>query len=114
MTFERFDVVRVPFPFSDREATKNRPALVLSSQAAFNARTGHSVLAMITSVKNDTWALDCLIADLPDAGLRVPSAVRFKLFTLDHRLIRATLGRLSQRDQRNVNSALRQLLGDAR
>ncbi|GIW94907.1 MAG: hypothetical protein KatS3mg110_2948 [Pirellulaceae bacterium] len=35
MTFERFAVVRVPFPFTDREATKNRPALVLSDSAAF-------------------------------------------------------------------------------
>lgn len=110
MTYERFDVVRVPFPFSDRDATKNRPALVLSSNDVFNAKTGHSVLAMITSVKNDAWALDCRILDLDDAGLPVASAVRFKLFTLDHRLIRATLGHLSARDQRTVNVALKTLL----
>lgn len=110
MTYERFDVVRVPFPFSDRDATKNRPALVLSSNDAFNVKTGHSVLAMITSVKNDAWALDCRIADPEDAGLRVASSVRFKLFTLDHRLIRATLGHLSARDQQTVNLALRALL----
>lgn len=30
MTFERFTVVRVPFPFTDSNASKNRPALVLS------------------------------------------------------------------------------------
>jgi mRNA interferase MazF len=34
--FERYAVVRVPFPFTDRNASKNRPALVLSDDAAFN------------------------------------------------------------------------------
>ena len=34
--FERFAVVRVPFPFTDRTASKNRPALVLSAAEAFN------------------------------------------------------------------------------
>ena len=28
-SFERYDVVRVPFPFTDRQAEKNRPALVI-------------------------------------------------------------------------------------
>ena len=27
--FERYDVVRVPFPFTDRQAETNRPALVI-------------------------------------------------------------------------------------
>jgi len=36
VSFERFAVVRVPFPFTDRDATKNRPALVLSSARHFN------------------------------------------------------------------------------
>lgn len=49
MSFDRFAVVRVPFPFTDRNATKNRPALVLSDPVAFNTPAGHSVMAMITS-----------------------------------------------------------------
>lgn len=49
MTFDRWQVVRVPFPLADRAASKNRPALVLSSDNAFNAPSGHVVLAMITS-----------------------------------------------------------------
>ena len=48
MAFERFTVVRVPFPFTDRAASKNRPALVLSDLEAFNVPAGHSVMAMIT------------------------------------------------------------------
>jgi mRNA interferase MazF len=96
VSFERFAVVRVPFPFTDRNATKNRPALVLSDAAAFNTPAGHSVMAMITSQANAPWPLDCPLADLAAAGLPAPSKVRFKLFTLDHRLVRGELGKLDR------------------
>jgi len=110
VSFERFAVVRVPFPFTDRNATKNRPALVISDAESFNAPAGHSVMAMITSAANPPWPLDCEIADLTAAGLPSPSKVRFKLFTLDHRLVRGELGKLSAADQRLVGEALAQLL----
>lgn len=111
MSFERFTVVRVPFPFTDRNATKNRPALVLSDAAAFNTPAGHSVMAMITSQGNAPWPLDCPIADLGAAGLPAPSLVRFKLFTLDDRLVRGELGRLSAADAATVGCGLTRLLG---
>lgn len=110
MTFERFDVVRVPFPFTGRQAHKNRPALVLS-HAAFNVPARHSVMAMITSAKHSAWPLDVSIADLGAAGLPAPSLVRFKLFTLDHRFVRGQLGRLAKSDQIKVREALAGVLG---
>jgi mRNA interferase MazF len=42
-------VVVVPFPFTDRKASKRRPALVLSAMKVFGHLAGHSVMAMITS-----------------------------------------------------------------
>lgn len=111
MSFERFAVVRVPFPFTDRAATKNRPALVLSDAAAFNAPAGHSIMAMITSAANSPWPLDCPIGELTAAGLPAPSLVRFKLFTLDHRLVRGQLGKLAPADAEAVTDRLRRLLG---
>ena len=110
MSFERFTVVRVPFPFTDRNATRNRPALVLSTAARFNTPAGHSVMAMVTSAENAPWPLDCPIADLEAAGLPAPSVVRFKLFTLDHRLVRGELGSLAPDDARMVAAGLEQLI----
>ncbi|MGF1547350.1 MAG: type II toxin-antitoxin system PemK/MazF family toxin [Thiotrichales bacterium] len=112
MTYERFTVVRVPFPFTDRDAVKNRPALVLSDARAFNNLAEHSVMAMITSVGNAPWPLDCPITDLAAAGLPAASKVRFKLFTLDHRLVRGRIGKLSATDEPRVRSALARLMGD--
>lgn len=111
MTFERFAVVRVPFPFTDRMATRNRPALVLSGADDFNTPAGHSVMAMITSAANAPWPLDCTLADLAAAGLPAPSVVRCKLFTLDHRLVRGQLGTLGANDAGAVQAALANLLG---
>ncbi|MBS0558270.1 MAG: type II toxin-antitoxin system PemK/MazF family toxin [Proteobacteria bacterium] len=112
MAFERWQVVRVPFPFTDRAASKNRPALVLSSAQAFNTPAGHVVLAMITSARHAPWPLDCVLEDLATAGLPAPSMVRMKLFTLDVRLIRDPLGRLAGADRKRVEHALAQLWGD--
>ncbi len=113
MTFDRGQVVRVPFPFTDRTAGKNRPALVLSAAATFNTPSGHAVLAMITSAKNAPWPLDCPVTDLTSAGLPAPSVVRCKLFTLDARLIGSVLGRLADADAERVSQTLARLLGDA-
>ena len=106
MSFEAYSVVRVPFPFTDRTATMQRPALVLSNATTFNNGAGHSVMAMITSAAHRPWPLDCPIVDLEAAGLPAPSMVRFKLFTLDHRLARGTLGRLGAEDEASVRRAL--------
>ena len=110
MTYDRFTVVRVPFPFTDRMATKNRPALVLSDADIFNTPSGHAVLAMITSQGNAPWPCDCPIRDLARAGLPAPSKVRLKLFTLDLRLVRGVLGRLAPDDATLVQDMLNRAL----
>ncbi len=111
MGFERYTVVRVPFPFTDRSTTKNRPAVVISDDLAFNTPAGHSVMAMITSQANAPWPLDCTLTDLTAAGLPAASKVRFKLFTLDHRLVRGEIGKLAPVDVALVRAGLASLLG---
>jgi mRNA interferase MazF len=108
-TFDRFDVVVVPFPFTDRAASKRRPAVVLSA-GAFNRRAGHSVMAMITSVMENAWPQEVAIQDLRAAGLSVNCCVRFKLFTLDNGLILRKAGRLSKVDAAATERAVRAVL----
>lgn len=110
MTYEAFDVVVVPFPFTDRKASKRRPALVLSRARTFGNPAGHSVLAMITSQGGSSWPLDVPISDQSAAGLPAPSLVRMKLFTLDHRLILKKAGKLSKRDRGEVMNSLKRML----
>jgi mRNA interferase MazF len=108
-TYKRFDVVVVPFPFTDRTAAKKRPALVLSCEL-FNSGIGQSVMAMITTASHSAWPFDVGITKLADAGLKAPSIIRMKLFTIDHLLIQKQIGRLSLQDQSSVESSLQSLL----
>jgi len=109
MIYDPFDVVVVPFPFTDSAQTKKRPALVLSQTSNFGYKTGHSVLAMITSKKNPPWPLDCDIMNKKKSGLTAPSVVRMKLFTLDNRFIIRKIGQLSDNDQTTVKQNLSQI-----
>jgi mRNA interferase MazF len=105
MICERFDVVVVPFPFVDAARTKPRPALVLSS-GAFNRANQHTVLAMITRATHTQWPSDHAIEDLRPTGLRAPSVVRFKVFTLDNRILQRRIGHLGDDEARACAAAL--------
>ena len=107
MTCEAWDVVTVPFPFTDRATQKRRPALILSKRS-FN-RHGHSLMAMITSAR-PSWPGDSLLARVASCGLSSPCIVRLKLFTLDNRLIVRRIGRLSDEDKHRVAAALKAIL----
>lgn len=111
-TYDRNEIVKVPFPFTDIKASKVRPALILSSAKSFNVKTGLSIMAMITSVKpiQDLWPTDIVIEELQSTGLPVPSLIRFKLFTLDHRLIIGRVGILAEVDIRHVHQKLKDIL----
>lgn len=105
MTLQPFDVVVVPFPYSDRLAEKRRPALVVSHRD-LPARLGRVWVAMITSVPV-TELGDMPIADLQAAGLPVASTLRAsKLATLDAGRILRVVGRLSEADQSLARRAL--------
>ncbi|MCB0341107.1 MAG: type II toxin-antitoxin system PemK/MazF family toxin [Bdellovibrionales bacterium] len=104
-TYKIFDIVVVPFPFTDKRETKNRPALVIS-ESDQKTRT----LAMITSAVNATWKFDVPISDLEKSGLYVPCKVRMKLFTLDEGLIKKKVGHLEKKDQIAVKAKLKKYL----
>lgn len=111
-TYNLYEVVKVPFPFTDLNATKVRPALILSSAKFFNAKIGMSIMTMITSLKGNQilWPTDIVIENLQSTGLPVPSIIRFKLFTLDHRLILGHLGHLQGKDLQSVQEKLKNIL----
>lgn len=109
LKLEAFDTVVVPFPFTDRTASKRRPALVVSD-GQFNLAKHHSVLAMITSAEQTHWLADYLISNIQEAGLSHPCVIRLKLFTLDHRLILRKAGALSVVDQKRLRTAWKELL----
>jgi mRNA interferase MazF len=103
-----WDVVVVPFPFTERADAKRRPALAVST-TAFN-ESGHTVLTMITSTTHRQWPGDTAIEELGSAGLTMPCLVRLKMFTLDNRLIIKRIGRLSPTDRQRVAEQIQRYL----
>lgn len=111
-TYKTYDIVLIPFPFTDSELSKNRPALILSSDKLFNNKINHSIAAMITSIQHYAWPFDVEIEELKACGLSKPSIIRLKLFTIDHRLIRSKIGVLAKKDQVKIRKNLSIALGD--
>lgn len=109
MTFDRFDTVVVPFPFTDRRTTRRRPAVMLSD-GSFATATDNVILAMITSAEQSDWPGDTALSDREAAGLPKPCKVRMKLFTLERRLIDRRIGTLSAADRTAVTRALKAIV----
>jgi len=74
-TFESWDIVKVPFPYTDRPVRQRRPALVIGA-GGLQANNGLLWVMMITSQENRGWSGDVSVSDLKEAGLPVPSLVR--------------------------------------
>ncbi len=105
-----FDIVVVPFPYSDRLAEKRRPALIVSA-AAMMKRYGLVWLAMITSAANPRWDCDVPIADLRSAALPAASMVRpVKIATAELSRVVRRVGRLGPADAKAVKAALGEIL----
>jgi mRNA interferase MazF len=62
-SFKPWDVVKVPFPYTDRPVRQHRPARVV---AAGTIEAAHGLLwvLMITSAKNRRWDDDVVVRDL--------------------------------------------------
>jgi mRNA interferase MazF len=73
--FSQYDVVSVPFPYTDRTALERRPALVIS-KPGLEKRFGLLWVLMITAAENKPWDHDVALPDHRAAGLPIPSIIR--------------------------------------
>jgi mRNA interferase MazF len=109
--FEQGDVVRVPFPYTDRETRQRRPALVVS-RGTVDESGSLLWVVMITSADNRPWPGDIHLADeYGAAGLPIPSVVRpAKIATIEVRHA-DRIGHLSVPLWQRVAAELRRHLG---
>ncbi|MTJ84083.1 MAG: type II toxin-antitoxin system PemK/MazF family toxin [Telmatospirillum sp.] len=73
--FDAWDIIKVPFPYTDRPVREHRPAVVV---AANGIQREHGLLwvLMITSAENRGWPGDVGVSNLSEAGLPAESVVR--------------------------------------
>lgn len=97
ITYEQGSIVLLPFPFSDLEGMKKRPALVLSN-ADSQEKTGRFICMMITSAM-PVNEYDIVIQNWEAAGLLKPSVAKVnRVFTINQELAIKVLGKLEHSD----------------
>jgi mRNA interferase MazF len=106
-----FDVVLVPFPFTDLSTAKRRPALVVAVLSPTRWRRRHLIISMMTSqVDGLAFPHDCGIVDLKSAGLPKPTLVRLaKMVTIDESILQKRLGLLGEPDRVRIRKEMRLL-----
>ncbi|CAD7031801.1 type II toxin-antitoxin system PemK/MazF family toxin [Pseudorhizobium endolithicum] len=110
--FRRGDVIRVPFPYTDRDTRQRRPALVVSDGGLGE---GGNLLwvVMITSAENRPWAADVAVPNRAEVGLPAPSVVRpVKIATVEGRHVER-IGSLPETVLREVMKRVEAIVGMA-
>ena len=107
----QWDIVVLPFPYTDRLAEKRRPALIVS-KPWLAKDYGLLWVAMITSAVNEGWASDIEISSVANSGLSAPSVIRpVKIATIEADRVLRKLGNLGPKEIRAVKTALSKILG---
>ncbi|MGB0384074.1 MAG: type II toxin-antitoxin system PemK/MazF family toxin [Ardenticatenaceae bacterium] len=107
-SFKQGDILLVPFPFTHHRTTKQRPAVVLSSET-YNRAHPDIILAPITSRMGGVPDMVPLV-EWKSAGLLRPSMVKPILSSFDVSLVRRQLGSLSASDLDQVRALFSRIL----
>lgn len=111
MSYQFGTVLLVPFPFTDQSASKQRPAVVVSSAAYELARPDLVIMAITSQVRPMAAFGDVVLEDWHAAGLSKPSAVKPVITTIAQNLVRKSLGTLTISDQQRLKQALATIFG---
>lgn len=105
------DIVLVSFPFTDQSAAKQRPAVVISSEAYHQNRRDLIIMAVTSQMRSNQGVGDVQVKDWQAAGLLKPSAIKPVIATVEHSLIIKRLGRLKEDDQQELRAAITKIVG---
>ena len=106
MTFEFGQVVLVPFPFTNQNAQKKRPSVVISSQDYNMARPDLILIAVTSRVRAPLLFGEMTITDWQSAGLLKLSVVKPIVTTIQKDLVIRQLGHLASADRQALNNLL--------
>ena len=109
--FEFGDVVLVPFPFTNQTASKQRPAVIVSSRAYGLERPDLMLMAITSQLRSAAALGEVWLRHWQGAGLLKPSAVKPVIATLEQGLVIRQLGVLDAADQGALRTAIGQIIG---
>lgn len=105
MTYKPWNIVLVPFPFTNLSTNKKRPALIVSPA---NYNKGYDAIIMF--VTSNLSAIerpgDYELQEWQEAGLPKPSMTRMKLATVDKNIIIKKIARLTDKDRKAIQKII--------
>ena len=113
-TYKQGQVVLIPFPFTDLTTTKQRPALIISSDR-FNRTADDAIFLAITShlpPKLSEFEFRLSETDQKSCGLPKASLVKLgKIASIDQILIRKVLGQIPTQTLSQIHSKFIKIVG---
>jgi mRNA interferase MazF len=105
------DVVLVPFPFTSQALSKQRPAVIVSSNSYNRTKPDVILLAITSQFRPGPTLGEVWIAEWQAASLLKPSVIKPVFATMEQILVIRRLGTLANADQATLREAIGQILG---
>lgn len=106
-TYNRGDVILLPFPFSDQSSSKIRPAVIVSPRYP----SDDLLVVAVTSVGDTLRPGEFPIQFWSEAGLIHPSFAKRAVASLSRATVHKRLGQLHEMDLLKLDAAIRLWFG---
>lgn len=106
MIYKKWDIVLIPFPYTDLSSSKRRPAIVISPES-YNKGLDVILLFLTSNLNSDKKEGDYLLKEWQEAGLPKPSMIRMKIMTLDKDFIIKKIGEIQSMDRLEIDSIVK-------
>lgn len=97
INYKKWDIVLVPFPFTDLSSVKKRPSLVISPDI-YNENDDIIIAFVTSNIPEQLKPGDYRIKHWKESGLLANSLVRIKLATIKKSIVYKKLGSLHHQD----------------
>ena len=110
MTYKRWDVVAVNYPFIEGDTAKRRPAVIVSTDSLYAAHRVYWTV-MVTTAKAGVRRGDIAVTDHEKAGLPEDCVIRVpRLTTLSDLQVSHRRGSIAAKDRKAVTALLKTYL----
>ena len=106
-SYSKYDVILVPYPFSELSSSKVRPAVIVSTSHP----SQDILITPLTSKTGSLMAGEFVLSEWAAAGLNVATAVKRGVYTIHESLVIKVIGQLSKVDADQLEQSLRDWLG---
>jgi len=112
MTIYNFgDILLVPFPFTNQNFSKKRPAVIISRNVYNQQKLDLIIMAITSQINSFLTFGELQIIKFSAAGLIKPSVIKPVISTIEKDLVIRKLGQLQNSDCQNLRDMIQIILG---